>query len=81
LRFKVDAHVNGERSVVVQKAKVAKKAKNKDRNKRRRQQKENEPGDEDGASAGMPMAAALPPPRGIARGTTAARTQSSTVAT
>ena len=49
LRFKVDAHVNGERSVVVQKAKVAvaKKAKNKERNKRRRQQKENEPGDED----------------------------------
>jgi hypothetical protein len=83
LRFKVDAHVNGERSVVVQKAKVAvaKKAKNKDRKKRRRQQKEDEPGDEDGASAGMPMAAALPPPRGIARGTTAARTQSSTVAT
>jgi hypothetical protein len=48
LRFKVDAHVNGERSVVVQKAKVAvaKKAKNKERNKRRRQQKENEPDDE-----------------------------------
>ena len=48
LRFKVDAHLNGERSVVVQKAKVAvaKKAKNKERNKRRRQQKENEPDDE-----------------------------------
>jgi len=45
LRLKVDAFLNGEKSLIGQKAKIAvtKKAKNKDRNKRRRQQKENQP--------------------------------------
>ncbi len=48
LRLKVDAHLNGERSVVVQKARVAvaRKARNRERNKRRRQQRENEPDEE-----------------------------------
>jgi protein subunit release factor B len=45
LRLKVDAILNGEKSLIGQKAKIAvtKKAKYKDRNKRRRQQKENQP--------------------------------------
>ena len=45
LRLKVDVFLNGEKSLVEQKAKIAvtKKTKNKDRNKRRRQQKENQP--------------------------------------
>jgi hypothetical protein len=43
--LKVDAFLNGEKSFVGQKAKVAvaKKARNKDRNKQRRQQKETQP--------------------------------------